>query len=240
MLLAYVKSDIGMVRKTNEDNYIFLPPHLFVVADGMGGHAAGEIASKIAVDTVRDYIMQQDTYVDPEAVLKQAISSANYAILKAAQQKSECSGMGTTFSAAYIKDNIVFWGHVGDSRIYHINSDEIKQITSDHSLVWDLVRNGNITETEALTHPHRNILTRAVGTNEHVEIDTGSLQLMPGDNLLFCTDGLTNMVSIQDIFSIVQNNAINGQEILDILIQQANAAGGIDNITAILVQYGAE
>lgn len=240
-LLAYAKSDIGMIRKTNEDNYIFLPPHLFVVADGMGGHAAGEIASKIAVDTVRDYIVQQqDTNFDPEAVLKQAITNANYSILQVAQQNNECSGMGTTFSAAYIKNDIVYWGHVGDSRIYHINDAEIKQITRDHSLVWDLVRNGNITEAEALTHPHRNILTRAVGTNEHVDIDTGSLQLMPGDKLLFCTDGLTNMVSIEDIFSIVQNTTIIEQEILDVLIRQANDAGGIDNITAILVQYGAE
>jgi protein phosphatase len=239
-VLAYVKSDIGMVRKTNEDNYIFLPPHLFVVADGMGGHAAGEIASKISVETVKQYITTYNTSAEPECFLKQAIVEANKAVFEMAQQKSECSGMGTTFSAAYIIDDTIHWGHVGDSRIYLFHNNQLKQITNDHSLVWDLVRNGNITEAEAHTHPHRNILTRALGTNEHIDIDTGTIQWEQGDMLLFCTDGLTNMVSNDDICHIMQNCTASRQEMLDILIQKANIAGGIDNITAILVQYGAE
>ena len=239
-MLAFVKSDIGLVRKMNEDNYIFLPPHLYVVADGMGGHAAGEIASKIAVETVKQYIAQNKANSTPEVFLQQAIAEANKAILQMAETKNECSGMGTTLSAAYITEDIINWGHVGDSRIYHFHNNQIKQITNDHSLVWDLVRNGNITEAEAHTHPHRNILTRALGTTEELAIDTGTMHWEHGDMLLFCTDGLTNMVSNQDICQIVQNRELSGQVMLDMLIEKANKAGGIDNITAILVQYGAE
>ncbi|VBB07939.1 protein phosphatase 2c [Lucifera butyrica] len=236
-MLAYAKSDIGMVRKTNEDNYVFLPPRLFAVADGMGGHVAGEIASKLAADTIREYVAAHNQVDCSETVIKEAIQQANWTIFQIAQSKPEYTGMGTTVSAVIVDGPDIFWAHVGDSRIYLLHDRQLKQLTDDHSLVGDLVRNGNITPEEALTHPHRNILTRAVGTNEDIQIDTGTALWEPGDMLLLCTDGLTNMVSDGDICQLLLR-AGEGREVLDQLVREANAAGGLDNITGILLQNG--
>lgn len=236
-MLVHVKSDIGLVRGTNEDSYVCEPPHLFVVADGMGGHVAGEIASKLAVTTISRYIEENDE-LQGEELLKQAIVQANTSIYQLSLSKEEFTGMGTTVTAVYIEDNKAYWGHVGDSRIYLFRNQEFNQITNDHSLVWELVQSGNITKEEAKIHPKRNMLTRAVGTSCLIKIDTGVIELKPDDILLMCTDGLTNMVSEQDISNLLATKQDNLECIVSELIVNAKNAGGSDNITTILLKNG--
>jgi protein phosphatase len=235
-LLAYVKSDVGLVRENNEDSYAFLPPELFIVADGMGGHVAGEIASQMAATMVQEYITQHKNDAAPEILLEQAIMKANSLIYQMSEQKLECRGMGTTVTAAYIKGDTVYYGHVGDSRMYLIQKENMRQITEDHSLVWELVKSGNITMAEASVHPQRNILTRALGTSPDVKVDIGSFTWVPGDVILLCSDGLTNMVDDQTIVKLVENRSDSAG--LENLVEQAKAAGGLDNITVILAQNG--
>lgn len=236
-MLAYVKSDVGLVRENNEDNYIFIPPHLFIVADGMGGHVAGEIASQMASRVVSEYINENPGTFQPEMLLIEAINKANTLIYQMSQQKKECHGMGTTLTVAYIEDDTIYFGHVGDSRMYLIHEGRMRQITEDHSLVWELMKSGNITLEEASVHPQRNILTRALGTSAEVKIDTGTFVWAPNDTLLLCSDGLTNMLSETDILEIVTSQSA-GSLVLDRLVEQAKAAGGLDNITVILAQNG--
>ncbi len=235
-MLAFAQTDIGMVRKTNEDSYAFLPPQLFVVADGMGGHVAGEIASNLGVTTIEEYIKKIAPPADWQQILKDAISKANSIIYQMSQAKSECAGMGTTVTAIYADNTQIHWGHVGDSRLYLIKENQLQQITSDHSLVWELVQSGSITSAEAQVHPHRNILTRAVGTSDTLTVDSGRFSWQPGDSLLLCTDGLTNMLSEETILAICTQSA-PPQTIVNTLVEQAKQAGGYDNITAVLVQY---
>ncbi|MBP2626449.1 MAG: protein serine/threonine phosphatase [Firmicutes bacterium] len=237
-MLVHVISDIGLVRETNEDSYICEPPHLFVVADGMGGHVAGEIASKLAATTVSRYIEENNSNDNYEELLKQAIIQANTSIYQLSQSKEDFNGMGTTVTAIYVAGDTIYWGHVGDSRIYLLRNREFRQITNDHSLVWELVQSGNITKEEAQNHPKRNMLTRAVGTSCLIKIDTGVIAWEPGDLILMCTDGLTNMVSEQDIYSFIQNRQGDFESILDQLVIHAKNAGGLDNITTILLKNG--
>lgn len=234
-MLAHVISDIGLVRETNEDSYVCDPPHLFVVADGMGGHVAGEIASKLAVTTVNSYIQEHVGKDNLEVVLKQAIVQANTSIYQMALSKEDFNGMGTTVTALYVDGAIMYWGHVGDSRIYLLRDGKLNQITDDHSLVWELVQSGNITKDEAHVHPKRNMLTRAVGTSCLITVDTGVIQWQPGDMVLMCTDGLTNMVSEEVICTLLQSES-NVFSILNQLVVQSKDAGGFDNITAILLK----
>lgn len=237
-MLAHVMSDIGLVRATNEDSYICEPPHLFVVADGMGGHVAGEIASKLAVTTISRYIEENDGKLEQEELLKQAIIQANTSIYQLSLSKEEFTGMGTTVTAIYMDKNTAYWGHVGDSRIYLLRKEEFRQITDDHSLVWELVQSGNITKEDAKIHPKRNMLTRAVGTSCLIKIDTGVTELEPGDIILMCTDGLTNMVGEQDIYNLLKNPQDNLESMVNQLIVNAKNAGGSDNITTILLKNG--
>ncbi len=233
---AHALSDIGKVRETNEDSFVCRPP-LFVVADGMGGHMAGEVASRMAVETVGNAVAAGDG-AEPQALLTQAITQANQLIFRMSQDNSACAGMGTTVTAALAVGMRLYWGHVGDSRLYLLRGDTFAQITEDHSLVSELVKKGSITASEALLHPHRNILTRAVGTADQVRVDTGSLDLAAGDKVLICTDGLTNMVSDGDIAAILRRDDA-GTALLAMLVARANDAGGLDNITAILLSCGA-
>jgi protein phosphatase len=233
-LLAYVKSDVGLVRENNEDSYIFLPPNLFIVADGMGGHVAGEIASQMASTMVSKYILEHKNDAAPDILLEQAINKANSLIYQMSQHKQECHGMGTTLTAAYVDGSTVYFGHVGDSRIYLTHDGDMRQITEDHSLVWELVKNGNNTREEASVHPQRNILTRALGTSPEVQIETGVFVWKPGDAILLCSDGLTNMLSEANILELITNESCS--LVLDKLVEQAKAAGGLDNITVILAK----
>lgn len=233
-MLAIAKSDIGRIRQTNEDSYACISPNLYIVADGMGGHAAGEIASSMVVNIIKDMINQQiDNHAHYENLLQQAIFTANISILNEAKKHTEYAGMGTTISFVHIVNEQCFWGHVGDSRIYLLRNNELIQLTKDHSLVWELVEKGTITKAEARIHPQRNMLTRAVGVEENLKVDTGYLTIQKNDKLLLCTDGLTNMVSDDEIKNTISTDDI---EIgINNLIAQALQAGGIDNITAILV-----
>ncbi len=236
-MLAYALTDIGKVRESNEDSFVCRPP-LFVVADGMGGHVAGEVASRMAVETVNACFAAPHDDAAPQELLRQAISEANRLIFRMAQEDSERAGMGTTVTAAFVQDAKLFWGHVGDSRLYLLRAGTLSQVTEDHSLVSELVKKGNITPAEALLHPHRNILTRAVGTGEQVKVDTGSIKLQAGDSVLLCTDGLTNMVADDDIAATLRQGG-DGAALLAGLVAKANEAGGLDNITAILIACGA-
>lgn len=237
-MLVHGMSDIGLVRATNEDSYLCELSHLFVVADGMGGHAAGEIASKLAVTTISRYIQEHDEKIKYEELLKQAIVQSNTAVYQLSLSKEEFAGMGTTVTAAYVEGNTLYWGHVGDSRIYLLRNGELSQITNDHSLVWELVQSGNITKEEAKSHPKRNMLTRAVGTSCLIKIDTGAMALEAEDIILLCTDGLTNMVSEQEMYSILTNQEDDLEGIVNQLVVNAKNAGGADNITAILLKNG--
>lgn len=237
-MLTHALSDIGLVRETNEDSYILEPPHLFIVADGMGGHVAGEIASQLASTTVRHYIEENVGDINLEILLQQAIDQANTAVYQLAQSKEDFTGMGTTVTAIYVDGDVVYWGHVGDSRIYLLRNRELCQITNDHSLVFELVQSGTITKEEAKSHPKRNMLTRAVGTSSFIKIDTGIIRWEPDDVLLMCTDGLTNMVSEQDISKHINDSQGDFNLILERLVLQAKNAGGFDNITTILLKNG--
>ena len=235
-MLVSAKSDIGLVRPVNEDNYAILTPELFVVADGMGGHVAGEIASKLAIETLIQSLQTDELHEDSISRLEHAISNANQAVFEAAQSDPRYSGMGTTLTAVLIKGNHVYCGHVGDSRLYLFRQAALCQLTDDHSLVWELARAGTISMEETRSHPQRNILTRAVGAAETVQIDFKRVELFKDDILLFCTDGLTNMLDDKQICSIISDEVALDTR-LTTLIEAAKGAGGYDNITAILVQY---
>lgn len=231
---ASVKSDIGLARQTNEDSYICDHP-IYIVADGMGGHVAGEVASKMVTVAVKEAVQAKSAALPrSEDVLTEAILEANALVLQKAKQQAEYAGMGTTISMFCVDRRECLWAHVGDSRIYLLRQRRMTQITRDHSLVWDLVEKGAITKEESLTHPRRNLLTRAVGVDEDLQIDTGRLALRPGDRVLLCTDGLTNMVGDEEIQEIISSADI--AQSVNALIDRANQNGGIDNITALLIE----
>ena len=224
------KTDKGRVREQNEDSYGF-KNQLFVVADGMGGHQAGEIASAIAVTT----ILAMDFEDQVETELERAIIKANDAILHEVDQHPELSGMGTTVATMVLNNRNVYIAHVGDSRIYHFAGGQLEQLTKDHSLVAELVKNGEISESEAKHHPQRNILTQALGSRGEVKIEFQSLELKAGEKFLLCSDGLSNMVDEQTIATILQINE-DPQVLAERLVAKANENGGSDNITVILVE----
>lgn len=231
---ASVKSDIGLARQTNEDSYICDHP-IYIVADGMGGHVAGEVASKMVTVAVKEAVQAKSAaWPRSEDILTEAILEANALVLQKAKQQIEYAGMGTTISMFLVGQRECLWAHVGDSRIYLLRQRRMTQITRDHSLVWDLVEKGAITKEESLTHPRRNLLTRAVGVDGDLQIDTGRLALEPGDRVLLCTDGLTNMVGDEEIQEIISFADI--AQSVDTLIDRANQNGGIDNITALLIE----
>lgn len=234
----YMKTDIGLVRKTNEDSLSCLPPNLYVVADGMGGHAAGEIASRIATDTIKEYVKQHEKTNNPQNLLEAAVREANIKIYEEAQSNRELTGMGTTITAVYLEEQKIHWGHVGDSRIYLIRDRQLQQLTQDHSLVWDLLSSGLITRDEAENHPQRNILTRALGTYPTVTVSNGLQEWREGDLLLLCTDGLTGMLNDQEISQIICAAENNIKLAVDNLVEAAKVAGGCDNITVILLKHG--
>lgn len=239
-MLAFVKTDIGLVREVNEDHYAFEPPHLFVVADGMGGHVAGEIASKLAISTIIEYVQQQFDGEHIQKMLESAVHLANQHIYERSQQGRQYLGMGTTVTACYVAGSSIYWAHVGDSRMYLLHDKMLRQITDDHSLVGELLRNGTITKEEAAVHPQRNILTRAVGTSSKILVDSGQFNWDMTDVLLLCTDGLSGLVGEDQIITLLEQSRLDGQASIDSLVQQALDAGGYDNITTILVHYTGE
>lgn len=234
---VFGRSDIGSVRKMNQDFMYFSKepigqlPNLFIVADGMGGHKAGDYASRMSVENFIDYMMKAppDT---PIRVVDDGIHYINELVLEKARQHSELSGMGTTFVAAFIMDQTLYVANVGDSRLYLVDS-EIHQVTEDHSYVGAMVRAGEITTDEARHHPDKNIITRAIGASWDIRVDFFEVDLQPGDRILMCSDGLSNMVDDPGLLEIITNTPM--EKVTDALIDEAKANGGLDNITAIVI-----
>lgn len=222
-------SDIGQVREGNEDSYLVLDP-LYAVADGMGGHRGGEVASNLALQTIERLFTAQ------EGTLTEQVEQANRAVFERSQNDREVAGMGTTLTAALVQGAQVRLAHVGDSRAYLFRDGELQVLTEDHTLVHKMLVEGEITESEAETHPHRSILTRALGVDGSVQVDEGIVEMRPGDRLLLCTDGLTGMVSDEQIKAVLAESK-DPQEAVDRLVRAANRAGGIDNITAVVIDF---
>jgi PPM family protein phosphatase len=224
----------GRRRRHNEDAYVVEPP-LFAVADGMGGAKAGEVASGLAAAAVQESANRDDS---GEARVAALIEEANRRVFRRAHEDREASGMGTTMTIALVEDDHVAIGHVGDSRAYLIRGGRLEQLTDDHSLVAELVRSGKLTPEEAETHPQRSVITRALGTEADVDVDTFSVEASPGDLFLLCSDGLTSMVDDETILDAVERNRPNLQEAAKALVNAANRGGGEDNITVIFFEVG--
>lgn len=236
---TFSRTDVGSVREVNQD-YVFVSdvpvgnlPNLLVVADGMGGHRAGEYASKFAVEVLKQEL-EASTEDQPEAIIRKAIAVVNGKLLETAKQDERLHGMGTTLVVATIIEKTLYFANVGDSRLYLVN-EEIKQLSKDHSLVQEMVRLGGINQEEAKIHPDKNIITRAIGAKEKIEIDFFEYRLKKGDMILMCTDGLSNMVEDKDIFQIVKNSR-DVVEAVEQLIKNANDNGGSDNIGIVIAE----
>lgn len=223
------RTDVGNVREHNEDSFIAQSP-LFVVADGMGGHQAGEVASEIAIQTMAANVPEGP---DAEA-LAYSVILANEAVLRGAQDGTGKPGMGTTVTAAVVFGNEVVIAQVGDSRAYLMHNGALQRITRDHSLVADLVAQGRLTEEEARVHPQRSVITRALGSDPHMQPDTYRLNVEEGDRLLLCSDGLSSMLDDESIESIMALNP-DPRRACDALVDEALAAGGLDNVTVIVI-----
>jgi PPM family protein phosphatase len=220
-------TDIGRVRERNEDSILVDPP-LYIVADGMGGHRGGNVASRVAVET-----MEQLEGTD-RGSLADHVRSANRAVWERANEDQRLSGMGTTLTAVRIDGDALALAHVGDSRAYLLRDGVLRKITTDHTLVDRMVKSGEITEAEAEVHPHRNVMTRALGTDEHVDVDEESIVLESEDVVLLCSDGLTGMVTEDQIQAILEHSD-GAQQAADRLVKAANRAGGVDNISVVVL-----
>lgn len=236
-----MKSHVGNVRQVNEDYFACTVNVdgrvLAIVADGMGGHQAGEIASRMAVERIVHELsnLEQDlTPEDERERLMNALLQANLEVYRYAEAHPECSGMGTTVVAALLRQSGGVTAHIGDSRLYHFGANGLSQQTEDHSLVQELIKSGQITEEEAVVHPQRNVLMRALGTDKDVRIDLGEFTWEPNDVVLLCSDGLSNKVSVQEMEKYLQES-VTLQEKVDAMVQHALNAGGEDNITLIAV-----
>jgi PPM family protein phosphatase len=245
---AYGLSDVGKQRQHNEDTFLVEPgARLFLVADGMGGHAAGEIASRIAVDSISEFILHtnEDDGTWPHGYdvhlnrstnrLVAALRIANGRVLEAMKRDARLKGMGTTIVASLFDGDTISFAHVGDSRAYLIREGKLIRITNDHSWVYEQVQAGMLSEEEAQRHPLRNVITRALGGAVSVLPDASEIAWRPGDLYLLCSDGLTGMISEEEILQVVAEYE-NPEEAVRQLIDLANARGGIDNVTAVLIQ----
>jgi PPM family protein phosphatase len=223
------KTDTGRARADNEDSAYARPP-LYVVADGMGGAQAGEVASALAVEEFRGGLVAQGT---AEQRLSERVQAANRRIYETAHRKLEHEGMGTTLTAVYLDESNLAVAHVGDSRAYIFRDGELQRLTHDHSLVEELIRRGKLTPEQAAAHPQRSIITRALGIEPEVEVDTWTYPMRAGDVVLLCSDGLTSMISEQQIAAVLAEQPDLARA-GDRLIAEANEAGGRDNITVVL------
>ena len=235
------KSDIGKARDMNQD-YFYVSPledniKLYILADGMGGYKGGEIASNLAVNCTKNYICNNWSKIEKDKIeimnlINNAIEYANMIVYEKSLEIAELHDMGTTLDVVILWNNKVFMGHVGDSRVYRVRKNVIRRLTTDHSYVEKLIKDGSITKDEAYHHPNKNMLLKALGCNNLVKPDVFYKGFLKGDILLMCSDGLTNMLKESEIYSILLNNP-DRPEIA--LINEANRMGGIDNITAIIV-----
>jgi serine/threonine protein phosphatase PrpC len=244
-------TDVCRKRKGNEDSLFVNPEQkLFVVADGMGGHAAGEIASRIAVDSINEFVCL--TGGDEEITwpfgldetisydgnrLKTAVRFANKKVLEATKEKSEYEGMATTVCAVLVDDQVANLAHVGDSRVYLFREGQLSQLTSDHSWVNEQIQSGVISAEQARTHPLRNVVTRALGGKADLQVDMQTHDFQTGDVLLLCSDGLTTMIPDDEIARVMREGSGDIEATAQELVDAANAKGGEDNITVVLLQF---
>lgn len=233
-------TDTGRTRDANQD-YVFCEenpvgsfPNLFIVADGMGGHNAGDTASRMCVEKVVSQI-EKSTKVTPIGILEQAVAAANETVYDASLENVALYGMGTTIVAAVVLGDTVYVINVGDSRLY-VCRDTLKQVTVDHSLVEEMVQSGKIQKEDMRTHPNKNIITRALGTDSMVKADCFEIEVNEGDVLLLCSDGLTNMVEDDRIEAILRQHREDMKKAGELLVEEANEAGGKDNISVVLVR----
>jgi len=246
---AYGLTHVGRQRQHNEDSYLVADEaKLFLVADGMGGHAAGEIASRIAVDSISEFILhtKEDDGTWPHAYdehfkrstnrLMAAVRLANTRVLEAMRKDARLRGMGTTVVACLADGETMSVAHVGDSRAYMIRDNHLQRITNDHSWVFEQVQAGMLTEAEAEKHPLRNVITRALGGALQVNPDASEIEVKGGDVFLLCSDGLTGMVPEDEILKVVTQFTGDLEKACQKLIEEANERGGLDNVTAILVK----
>src|SRR3954471_1779918 len=224
-------TDTGRRRRHNEDSYVCEPP-LFAVADGMGGAQAGELASGLAASALRD----DSERLGGEQRVDELIQGANRRVYERQSQDASASGMGTTMTVALVEDGQVAIGHVGDSRAYLIRDRALEQLTEDHSLVAELVRSGKLSPEEAEGHPQRSVITRALGTDPDVDVDTFSVETNAGDLFLLCSDGLTSMVADETILREVERNRDDLGKAAKALVRAANKVGGEDNITVVFFE----
>ena len=227
------KSDVGRVRQGNEDSYLVAQP-LFAVADGMGGHLAGDVASQTAIETITRRASENSPR--ETRALEALIKEANSAIWSKAQEEPSLHGLGPTCTLALVDDSQVHIGHVGDSRAYLFRDGELSQLTEDHTLVGRMVREGRLQPDEAERHPQRSIITRALGVDSDVDVDTASIPVQEGDRLLICSDGLTSMIGADDIADVLRSEP-DPQRAVDRLVELANEAGGEDNVTAVVIAF---
>lgn len=239
-----LKSDKGITRDNNEDSGLILAgytgvPATFIIADGMGGHNSGEVASKMAVEAVSRFLLEREGLYETEETVgeavREAMLEANKVVYAESKQEGSNSGMGTTLIVAAAFNRRLLIGHVGDSRAYMARDGLLKRVTVDHSYVEELVRNGSLTREEAQNHPGRNLITRALGCSEDIEIDLYYCDMNDGDCFLLCTDGLTNMLGEAEILDLL-NGSDNPQAVCDELVKRANERGGEDNITVIVIR----
>jgi PPM family protein phosphatase len=237
---SYSQTDTGKTRLVNQD-YIYASTEpmgplsgFYAVADGMGGHNAGDYASSYAIHRIVGLVRNASQDENPQDILARAVKITNEELLERSRTEEDKSGMGTTFVAAAIKDNILLAVNVGDSRLYLLHKGDLQQITEDHSYVQSLVHRGEINKEEARNHPQKNIITRAVGVMEKVEPDFFKVELTQGDKILLCSDGLSNMIDDGNIEHILNSAADENDKVIE-LVDTANQNGGTDNISVILV-----
>ena len=251
MIHSAALSDVGRRRQTNQDCYLVNPESgLYLVADGLGGHASGGIAAKLTVSSIDDFVglVSESAEVSwpfgyslqisfEQNVLRTAVSLANLKVCHAAEEREDCSGMGSTVVVFWVRGDKAFWTHVGDSRLYQFRDGELRQLSEDHSLVQEQLRRGIITAQEAQTHALKHVVTRAIGTRDPLEGNVQEQALRPGDCYLLCCDGLTDRISHQQICEILARG-LDAQPTCQALVDAANEAGGEDNITVVLARVG--
>ena len=242
MIKAYAKSDIGKVREINQDSFYISDSldevQIYMLADGMGGYKGGEIASSLAIQSAKNYIQNnfKEIEKDKDSIIQlvgSAVEYANMVIYEKSKESKDLQGMGTTLEICLIYNNRVYIGHVGDSRIYRIRKDFMRKLTQDHSYVQKLVKDGTITQEEAKNHPQKNLLMRALGCNAFVEPDVMVKGFLKDDILIISSDGLTNLVSNEEIFKHAKKDI---EQAPKELVKMANENGGYDNITVIVIK----
>ena len=226
-------TDTGRRRRQNEDAFVCEPP-LFAVADGMGGAQAGELASRLAAAAIEE----SASGIAGEEGIARVVQAANARIFEHAVRDPTAAGMGTTATVALVDEGAgtATLAHVGDSRAYRYRDGQLEQLTTDHSLVGELLRSGRLTEDEAAVHPHRSVITRALGTEADVDVDTSTVDIEPGDLVLICSDGLSAMVRDEEIVRVLETTAGDPHDAAEALVAAANTAGGEDNVTVVLFE----